>query len=93
LRTAGTRRVHEDASHHLRGHRKKLGARMPFDSCYIDQAEVDLIHQRRRLQRIRVAFVLEMPARQVSIYRIPAQTTAKIILPGTVRWAHSPFVT
>ena len=51
-RTLGASGVHQNAAHHLRRHRKKLGALPPFHITHIHQAKVDLMDQRGGLKRI-----------------------------------------
>lgn len=44
--------VNEDAAHQTRGDREKVRAVLPVDLALIDQFEVGLIDQHRRVQRI-----------------------------------------
>ena len=47
--------VHEDAPHQPRGHREEVGPVLPVDVLDVDQPEVRLVHQRRRLQAVPAA--------------------------------------
>ena len=44
--------IDEDAPHDLRRHAKELAAVLPHDTTLIDQPQVRLVHERRRLQGI-----------------------------------------
>ena len=75
---ACARRVHQDVPHHLRRHRKKLRALVPFDLGHVYQAEVYLMHQCCGLESIGLALIFHIPARheaQFGIYplRQPCQ--------------------
>ena len=48
----GARTIDEDAPHHLGRHREELRAVLPDGAILIDQTKVDLVHERRRLQRL-----------------------------------------
>ena len=56
LRAACPRVVHENAPHHPRRHRKKMPAVLPRDSVCIDQPDIRLVHQRRRLEAVAGTF-------------------------------------
>ena len=45
-------RLHQDPSHHLRRQSEEVRAIPPFDAIDVDQPQVRLVHQRRRLQRM-----------------------------------------
>jgi len=51
------RGIHEDATHDLRGHRKKVGAVLPADILRSDQLEVGLVDESIRLQAISRCFL------------------------------------
>jgi hypothetical protein len=44
--------LHQDPSHHLRCDSEEVRAIPPFDSIDVDQPQVRLVDQRRRLQRM-----------------------------------------
>lgn len=60
VRAVTPRMIHEDSPHDLRGHAEKVGAVLPVDLALIDEAQVDLMHQRRRLQSMAGALVAKL---------------------------------
>ncbi len=62
-RDRGPAHGHQDAPHHLRCHAKKLGPVLPRDAVLCDQPEVDLLHERRRLQGMPDSFPPQMASR------------------------------
>ena len=44
--------VHEDAAHHARGHGEEMRAVVPRDRLPVDQADVGLVDERRRLEAV-----------------------------------------
>jgi len=44
--------VHEDPAHELRGHAEEMGAVAPLHTALVDEAEVRLADERRRLERV-----------------------------------------
>ena len=57
LRAPGAGVVHEDATHHAGRHREEVRAVVPGDVFRVDQPEVCLVDERRRLQAVSRAFV------------------------------------
>jgi hypothetical protein len=83
----GTRRVHENAAHHPRRHREKLGSLPPIHLAHVNQAEIDLMDQRGGLKGIPLALVLHEPARHemqlaVDPFRQAVQGCGIAIAPG-----------
>jgi hypothetical protein len=58
LPVAGAGRLDENPSHYLRRQREEVGPVPPFDAIDIDQSQVCLVHQRRRLERM----ILSLPS-------------------------------
>ena len=50
-----TRVIHQDAAHQRSGHREKVGAIPPLQAVNPGQPQIQLVDQRRRLQRVAVA--------------------------------------
>jgi hypothetical protein len=48
--------VDENPAHHLRGGPEEMCPIAPIDLPLVDEAKVDLVHERRRLQRLTRAF-------------------------------------
>ena len=46
------RHIHQNATHESRRHRQKVRAILPVDVLSVDQTQVSLVHQRRRLQAV-----------------------------------------
>ena len=44
--------VHEDAAHHASGHGEEMRAVVPLDRLPVDQADVGLVDERRRLEAV-----------------------------------------
>src|SRR6185436_8891341 len=62
--------VDEDTAHHLRRHAEELGAILPVDRVLIGEAQVGLVHERRRLQGVAAALAAQVgrgPASQVLV--------------------------
>ncbi len=55
--TAGARGIDKDPPHHLRSHRKKLSALVPFNFRYIDQPKINLVHESGRLKGVGPALI------------------------------------
>ena len=53
--------IDQDSPHHLRGHAKELRAILPAHAFLIDQFEIGLVHEPRRLQRVTRPLVAEVP--------------------------------
>ena len=70
VRTPGPSRVHQDAPHHLRRHRKKLPARLPFHMGHVYQAQVNLMDDCGGLQGVALVFVLHIPPRHPAKFGI-----------------------
>jgi hypothetical protein len=52
MRTAGPRCVYQDSPHHLGGYGKELSALLPVHVLHVHHAQVDFVHQSRRLERV-----------------------------------------
>ena len=52
LGVAGASRVHEHPAHDPRGHREKVKAVLPVHPPCVDEPEVRLVHERRRLEAL-----------------------------------------
>jgi hypothetical protein len=44
--------VDENAAHHPRGDAVELRAILPVDAALVDESQIHLVHERRRLQRV-----------------------------------------
>jgi hypothetical protein len=55
--------IDEDAAHHLRGHGEEVRAVVPRGAALVDEAEIELVHQRRRLQGVAGALGVQVPLR------------------------------
>jgi hypothetical protein len=55
--------VHEDAPHHLRGDAEEVGAVLPLHAALVHQAQVGLVHERRRLERVLRGLAAHRPRR------------------------------
>ncbi len=62
--------VDENAPHHLRRDRKKLGARLPFDIGHVHQTQVDFVDEGGGLEGISRDFVLHVAAGHETQFRI-----------------------
>jgi len=62
--------LHQDSPHHLRRDGEEVRAIPPFDSIDVDQPQVRLVHQRRRLQRM----IRPLPA-----HVVPGETVELLI--------------
>ncbi len=50
------RMIDQDPAHDLRGYAKKMGSALPVDPTLVDHAEIHLVNQRGRLQRVADSF-------------------------------------
>src|SRR5262249_61437794 len=64
-RTAGSRVVDEDASHHLGGGAEEVRAILPVVVFVRDKSDVGLIDQGRRLQDVTRTLLAQQPSRQL----------------------------
>src|SRR5262249_23395901 len=55
--------VDEDSAHRLRGHAEKMCSILPTDLALVDESQVDLMDQRRRLQRVVYALTSKLARR------------------------------
>ena len=61
----GARVVHEDATHDASGHREEMRAVVPRDGLRVDQPEIRLVDERRRLKAVTRALVPYVPPRDL----------------------------
>src|SRR5437667_6921300 len=64
IRLMGAGMVHKDAAHQLRGDAVELRTVLPLRVLLIDQLEVSLVDQRRRLQRVALTLSPQIVTRQ-----------------------------
>jgi hypothetical protein len=55
--------IHQDAAHHARRHRQKMGAVIPSDRLSADQPEIGFVDEGRRLQAVPHAFARQTAPR------------------------------
>jgi hypothetical protein len=55
--------IDQDAPHHLTRDSEELPAVLPHDLPLIDQPQICLVHEGRRLQRVPAAFAAQLPSR------------------------------
>ncbi len=58
--------IDEDLAHQLRRHRKKVRPVLQRQSVHIHESQVDLMHERRRLEGVPRLFALETAARHAA---------------------------
>jgi hypothetical protein len=58
--------IDEDLTHQLRRHRKKVRPVLQRQSLHVHEPQVDLVHERRRLEGVAWLFSLEMAARHAA---------------------------
>ena len=63
-RLALTRAVDEHVTHRQRGHGEKVAVVGPFGVRLVDELEVRLVDERRRLDRARAVLAVELPPRE-----------------------------
>lgn len=80
--------VHEDASHQLRRDGKEVGAVLPLCRSLIDQLDVRLVHQSRRLERVVRPLLGEISSRLRAQFRVDQRDQTIERFPAAV----APFV-
>jgi hypothetical protein len=58
--------IDQDSPHDLRAHGHEMHPIVPVDALYVDQPEVRLVHERRRLQRMTGALVSHIAVGEVA---------------------------
>ena len=76
IRTAGPRRVDQNAARHLGGYGKELSALLPVDAFHVYQAKVDFVHQSRRPGRAPGTLIPHVMPRQRWNRRAPVPPAA-----------------
>ena len=58
--------IDQDAPHQPGGHREEVGAVLPFHLADVDQAQVRLVDERGRLERVPGALPAHLPVRETA---------------------------
>jgi len=78
----GPRVVHEDTAHHAGSDAEEVAAILPLDASLVDETQIRLVHQRRRLQRVIGPLAAKMGAGQPA--QLVIDEREKLFLDGRV---------